>query len=207
MRPSVGEFASISVVGRPLTWLLTAPLLLAGLVGGHSLGYRLAVADPHERARALQESGHGYWAYVPPALALCLTLVLAALALRSYAAFRGRSRGPAPPWAFALLPPLAFVLQEHLERLLVGGEVWAVAAEPCFLLGLAVQLPLALAALLLARLLESAAEAAGRALAGRPAGPRARPPVRAPLPPAPSVARIRVAALAYGVRGPPCFSS
>jgi hypothetical protein len=60
---------------------LTAPLLLAGLVAGHSLGYGLAVADPHERARTLEESGHAYWAYVPRGLALCLTLVLAALAL------------------------------------------------------------------------------------------------------------------------------
>jgi hypothetical protein len=194
-------------VGRPLSWLLTAPLALAGLVGGHALGYRLAIPDAHERAHALEASGHAYWAYVPGSLALCLSIVLLALGVRAAAAFRAQPRPAPPSWAFGVLPPLAFALQEHLERLLGGhGAAWTVASERPFQYGLLIQIPFGFAALLVARLLISAADRIGRGLARRSRSFRARTSSRVSRPRRTPVPRIPVAALAYGERGPPTSS-
>jgi len=185
-----------------LAWFSTAPLMLCGLLAGHALGYRLAIADPHARADALAHSGHGYFGYAPFALAVCLGVLLAALVLQGLTGFRGEWRRPAASPLILLLPPLAFVVQEFVERLIHTGHVpWMTAFEPAFLLGLALQLPLALAALLLAWALDSAARAVGRALATSP-----RPifpafvtvPVRVTAAPRPAgLAR------GYGERAPP----
>jgi hypothetical protein len=185
-----------------LTWLSIAPLMLAGLLAGHALGYRLAISDPHARADALAHSGHGYFSYVPFALSVCVGVLLAGLALQAISAFRGEPRRPATSPLIVLLPPVAFVVQEFLERFVHGGHVpWTTAVQPSFLIGLALQLPVALAALLLAWVLDSAARAIGDALASP------RRPAFQILVPAPvriSAAR-RPAGLArgYGERAPP----
>jgi hypothetical protein len=185
-----------------LAWFSTAPLMLGGLLAGHALGYRLAIADPHARADALAHSGHGYFGYAPFALAVCLGVLLAALVLQGLTGFRGERRRPAASPLIVLLPPLAFVVQEFLERFIHAGHVpWTTAFEPAFLFGLAFQLPFALAALLLAWALDSAARAVGRALA---ASPRPIFPAFVPVP-------VRVAAAprptglarGYGERAPP----
>src|SRR5438093_82411 len=157
---------------RRLAWASTAPLMVAGLFAGHALGYRLAIPDAHARAHALANSGHSYFGYVPLTLTVCLGILIAALALRALAAFRGEPSRPAASPAMILLPPLAFVLQEYVERIVYTGRVsWTVAFEPSFLLGLACQLPFALAALLIGWALDAAAHAVGRALgSGLPSG-------------------------------------
>jgi hypothetical protein len=176
--------------------------MLGGLLAGHALGYRLAIADPHARADALAHSGHGYFGYVPFALAVCLGVLLAALVLHGRMGFRGERRRPATSPLIVLLPPFAFVVQEFLERFIHAGNVpWTTVFEPVFLFGLAFQLPFALAALLLAWALDSAAHAVGRALA---AVPRPIFPVFVPV-------TVRVAsasrpsglARGYGERAPP----
>lgn len=176
--------------------------MLGGLLAGHALGYRLAIADPHARADALAHSGHGYFGYVPFALAVCLGVLLTALVLQGATGFRSERRRPAASPLILLLPPLAFVVQEFVERLIHTGHVpWTTAFEPAFLVGLAFQLPFALAALILAWALDSAARAVGRALASLPQ------PVF--LAPAPVTVRVvaarRPAGLArgYGERAPP----
>jgi hypothetical protein len=143
-----------------LAWGLVAPLALVGTFVAHELAYRLALPDENARAQALAASGHGYLEYAPQLIA-----VLAGIALLGFAA-RVTGRGPsAPPWAVALVPFVAFTLQEHGERLAQHGAVdWAVAVEPTFLVGLALQLPFALLAALLADLLGRAADRIGRAL-------------------------------------------
>ena len=81
---------------------------------------------------------------------------------------------------------------------------WTVVAQPAFLLGLAFQLPFALAALLIAWALDSAARAVGRALGSRPL-----PAFQIFVPePARVVAVPRTAGLArgYGERAPPLRS-
>jgi hypothetical protein len=176
--------------------------MLCGVLAGHALGYRLAIADPHARADALAHSGHGYFGYAPFALAVCLGVLLTALVLQGLTGFRGQWRRPATSPLIVLLPPLAFVAQEFVERLIHAGQVpWTTAFEPAFLFGLAFQLPFALAALVLAWALDSAARAVGRALAALP-----RPTYSAPaLVPIRVVAAPRPAGLArgYGERAPP----
>jgi len=185
-----------------LTWFSTAPLMLGGLLAGHVLGYRLAIADPHARADALAHSGHGYLGYAPFALTVCLGVLLAALVLQGMTGFRGELRRPAASPLILLLPPVAFVVQEFVERLIHTGHVpWTTVFEPAFLFGLAFQLPFALAALLLAWALDSAARAVGRALAAAP-----RPVFSVPVPVPVRIATApRPAGLArgYGERAPP----
>jgi len=179
--------------------------MVAGLFAGHALGYRLAIPDAHARAHALANSGHSYFGYVPLTLTVCLGILIAALALRALAAFRGEPSRPAASPAMILLPPLAFVLQAYVERIAYTGHVsWPIALEPSFLLRLACQLPFALAALLIAWALDSAAHAVGRALAS--GLPRAFVPVLVTVPMCASATR-RVVGLArgYGERAPPSF--
>jgi hypothetical protein len=185
-----------------LTWLSIAPLMLAGLLAGHALGYRLAISDSHARADALGHSGHDYFSYVPFALTVCLGVLLAGLALQALSAFRGEPRRPATSPLIVLLSPAAFVAQEFVERFVHTGQVSAMTVvQPAFLIGLALQLPFALAALLLAWALDSAARAVGTALASAP-----RPTFHVFVPvPVRSSAAPRPAGLArgYGERAPP----
>ena len=101
-----------------------------------------------------------------------------------------------------LLPPVAFGAQEVTERLVHTGQIpWTVVLQPAFLIGLALQLPFALAALLLAWALDFAARAVGGALASMP---RLTFEVEVPRPGL-VTARPRVAGLArgYAERAPP----
>ncbi|HXF97113.1 MAG TPA: hypothetical protein VNJ46_00700 [Gaiellaceae bacterium] len=186
-----------------VVWLLTLPLAVVGSQVGHSLAYRLATSGGEERAHALAETGHGYLAYAPGALAVWAVLVLVALGLELARAVGDRR--PARPAAlpFAVLAPALFVCQEHLERgLHEGAFPWSVAAEPAFLLGLALQLPFAAAGYLVARLLLRVARSLGRLLAAwrrartRPSA-QPRPPIRL------TRSRVPALALGYGSRGPP----
>lgn len=143
---------------RGAPWLVSIPFMAAGCLAAHALAYHL-VSNPRER--------HGYLAFAPLFLG-----VLGGLAI--VGAFRrGRTHSPV---LFALLPPLAFTVQEHAERLQL------VATEPAFLVGLALQLPFALAALVAARAFTGLAELVAEVLTARP---RVR---RAPVLPAPAVA-------------------
>lgn len=186
-----------------LAWMSTAPLMLGGLFAGHWLGYRLAIPDAHARADALAHSGHGYLGSAPLALTTCALVLLTALVFRGLAGFRGQPMRAAASPAIVLLSPAAFVVQEHVERLVHSGQMpWTAALQPTFLVGLALQLPFALAALLVAWALDSAAHAVGRALAVAP--PRLPASVLVTRP-ASVVAAPLPAGLArgYGERAPP----
>jgi hypothetical protein len=176
------------VTGGPAPWLVSLPVALAGCLAAHFAAYALATPTAHAHA------SHGYLGHLPLVGGAALAVVLAA-ALRQ--AVRGR-RGTRPsPWLFALLPPLAFALQEHAERL---AQPALVVAEPTFLLGLALQLPFAALAWLLARAILRVADALG-ALIAPPPRPRGFAPLRlaaawvAPLHP--------VLTAAISERGPP----
>ncbi len=176
--------------------------MLGGLLVAHTLGYRLAIANSHARADALAHSGHGYFGYAPFAVAVCLGLLLSALAYQVAAGFRGERRRAAASPLIVVLPPLAFVIQEFVERLIHVGHVpLTLVLQPAFLIGLALQLPFALAALLVAWALDSAAHAVGRALAARP---RLTYPGFVPVPVCVAAAP-RPAGLSrgYGERAPP----
>ncbi len=176
--------------------------MLAGLLAAHTLGYRLAISDPHARADALAHSGHDYFSYVPFALTVCLGVLLVGLAMQALSAFRGESRRPATSPLIVLLSPAAFMAQEFIERFAHTGQVsLTTVIQPAFLIGLALQLPFALAALLLAWALDSAARTVGHALASAP-----RPTFHVFVPaPVHISAAPRPAGLArgYGERAPP----
>src|SRR5262245_16153509 len=185
-----------------LAWLSTAPLMFAGLIAGHVLAYRLAYSDAHARTDALARSGHAYLGYVPLALSVCLGVLLAGLAFQAVWAFRGEAQRPVTSPLIVVLPSIAFVVQEFTERLLHTGQIpWSLVGQPAFLLGLALQLPFALAALLIAWALDSGARAVGRALRDLPRSgfeSFVPEPVRVVVAP-------RAAGLArgYGERAPP----
>ena len=89
------------------------------------------LADAHERSELLAGSGHGYFSYLPFAVALCVALLVAGLAAVIRAAGHGRPAYSLDPWPLALLPIATFVLQEHLERYLHDGAFpWHAVAGP-----------------------------------------------------------------------------
>ncbi|HEU5211227.1 MAG TPA: hypothetical protein VFU10_00495 [Gaiellaceae bacterium] len=188
---------------RGLAWLFALPLMLAGSQAAHVLAYRWVYPSTDVRLHALFVTGHGYLDRLPFVLAAGGAVALVALVFAAADAARGRHVERLPASAFALLPPVAFVLQEVLERSVhTGSFVWQAVEAPTFLPGLLLQLPFALAAYLVARVLLRAAERAGRALGAAP-----RPVVFAVAPQRPPqpVAGRRRSPLAHRLasRGPP----
>lgn len=142
---------------------------MAGWLAAHMVAYALAEPVAGARAGRLDASGHGYLEHLPLVALGLLATVVAGAALHALAAARGGGSRPQSPWLFALLPPGAFVVQEHLERLVHdGGFPLTAALEPTFLLGLLLQLPFALLARVVAGLLLETAECLGRALSPPP---------------------------------------
>lgn len=185
---------------RRLAWGLTLALVAAGGLSAHVLAYTLVTSDHHAGAPA-----HAALMHWQLCVALSLALVAVAAVGLAVDALSGRGSRRAPIWAFALLPPTAFVIQEHLEHALQHGALSStLALEPVFLLGLVLQLPFAAAAYLAARAIVTVAVTLIRALA------RARPRL-APTPPRfrvtalPSLAVANPVALGYGQRAPPAF--
>jgi hypothetical protein len=171
-------------VRKPPLLALSLPLAAVGTLAGHAAGYALVGGSQHHV--------HGYLAFAPEFLAVCVAMLAAGLALRT----GGRLRGSPSPWIFALLPPLAFIAQELIERLVAGLPAHAVF-EPAVYAGLAAQAPVALLAYLAARALLRVTDEAAEALAPRIslAVPHAALPFPAPLP------ALRVAELAFGRLG------
>ena len=154
---------------RRLTWLVALPAIVAGSQAAHALAYRLVFPEAPFRTHVLAVSGHGYLAWLPLTLGVAGAIAFVGLAAAAVDAARGRAAGELSPLGFALLPPLAFALQEIVELSVHTGtfDVRALAA-PTFLPGLALQLPFALVAYLVARLLLRVAARIGRAFAAAP---------------------------------------
>ena len=151
---------------RRVAWLSTLALTAAGGLLAHLAAYRLLLtSDPH--------AAHHHAAELRLCAAACTAVVLAGLLLGWVS---GRRPGEFPVWIFALLPPAGFVLQEQLAWVLHGGAEGPAALRlTAIVLGLVLQIPVAIAAFALARALLALAGA----LAG---GLRQRAAVR-PLPP------------------------
>jgi hypothetical protein len=128
-------------VNRTRVWLVVSPVVAAGVLTAHWLAYRLTSTptDPF----------HGYLEHAPQVLLL--------LAFGGVILTVVTRRVNAPPsGAFPLVALATFVLQEHLERLVHGGGVPFLLTSPAFVLGLALQIPVALVAWALARRLLAA---------------------------------------------------
>jgi hypothetical protein len=197
MRRRAGRSFRHALLDERLAWTLVAPLLALATIAGHQAGYRIAVPNANARADLLAHDGHGYFAYLPLITGALVALAVLALAVRA----RGGGRSALPLWLAAALPPLGFVAQESLERVLGAHHsgVGAMLHEPAFLAGLALQLPFALLALLLARRLQTFADtiALARRRVSWPTAAEARPPADVRL------LRPRPLALARSGRGPP----
>jgi hypothetical protein len=193
---------------RRAAWLVALPVATASWLSAHCLAFLLAPPAAGEQMHHHAEGGHPYFASAPVLIAALVTVLAAGLVLCVGEGVRGRAGGlgPSAP-LFAVLPPLGFGMQEHLEGLVRSGSLPSdLITEPTFLAGLALQLPFAVAALLLCRCLYALGYGLGRFLARRlavatrvqaPAPASHRRPVCVILIP-PSVL-----ALGHGSRAPP----
>lgn len=145
------------------------PLAAVGSLAGHAAGYALVGTS------RIDGRIHGYLTFAPLFLAACVALIAASLGMRA----TGRLQGRPAAWPFALLPPLAFLAQELIERLAAGLPAHAVF-EPAVYTGLAAQLPIGIAAFFVARALLRVADATARAL--RPPVPFTLRPASLPVP-------------------------
>jgi hypothetical protein len=191
---------------RRLPWLIALPVMAAGSIGAHSLSYLVVSARTTEGAGEASEraSSSGGPSYVVLFLGIvAATAIVAACARLLLARARVRRAGSVSPWLFFVLPPLAFAAQELAERLLHAEAFpFQAALEPRFLVGLLLQLPFGLLALLVARALLRVVERIAEALARHPT-PRGA--TSAPSGPRQAVELPRIPALAlgYAERGPP----
>ena len=119
---------------RLLAWILVTPVAAAGVLVTHALAYRLTGTRPGPV--------HEYLAHVPQVVFVLASLALVGLAFQERSLSRFSARWVAP------LAPLAFVCQEHLERLVHTGQLPFLLTSPTFLLGLALQLPVAVGCVL-----------------------------------------------------------
>jgi hypothetical protein len=123
---------------RALAWILVTPVAAAGVLATHALAYRLTGSPLGPT--------HDYLAHVPQVVIVLASLALVGLALQD------RSLSRLSAWWVAPLAPAGFACQEHLERLIHTGHVPLLLTSPTFVLGLALQVPVALLCVALVRL-------------------------------------------------------
>lgn len=127
------------IVGRRLlAWALTLPVAAIGILGAHAVAYRAT-------GTALG-STHAYLDHAPQVLAILVLIGVCVLA--------GQTRGGTPSRRpFALLSLVGFVAQEHVERLAHTGSLPFLIDDRAFLLGLVLQVPVALLCVWIVRFL------------------------------------------------------
>jgi hypothetical protein len=201
----------VVMVRRRVAWVIALPLAVGSWLGAHCLAYLLVSPSREHHMGLHAEHGHAYLGYTPALAIWGLTLILAGLVLCIGEGLRGRRQLRPPVRLFALLPPIGFTLQEHVERLIGSGAVqYDLVLEPTFLVGLALQLPFSLAALLLTRALYALGFGLGRVLARRLALRRPlryAPPSLLQLPAAAMLVTPSVLATGHGPRAPPAAGS
>jgi hypothetical protein len=145
--------------------LLSMPLALAGWLTAHSLAYTLAAPHDVEREELLADTGHGYLEFEPELLAGALVLVVVGLLASVAEGVSERPQSRPAARILTLMPVLGFVVIEPLERLLHDGAVpYGFVFESTFLVGLALQLPFAVAALGFTRALHGLGRSLGHLL-------------------------------------------
>lgn len=185
-----------------LPWLLAVPVMVAGSLAAHSLSYLFTSARAAESGgEASERAGSGDASYL--VLLLGILAATALVAAGGHLLLGRRRYSRLSPWFFLVLPPLAFALQELSERLLRAEAFpFHAALEPRFLLGLLLQLPFGLLALLLARMLLRVVARLVRALS-RARRPRLPTIVSWSPRQVFDLPRIPALALGYQQRGPP----
>ncbi len=126
---------------RALIWLVTLPFAAASVLLGHAVAYRV-VGSP-------ADTFHGYLAHAPQVVLVLATIAVVGLAVDT------RARSASPKLAVGA-GVVAFAVQEHLERFLHTGHIPFLLTSPVLWLGVALQLPLAIAVWVAARRLAGA---------------------------------------------------
>jgi hypothetical protein len=157
--------------GRPYRFVPVAAL--AGVVVGHWIAYLIAFPQAAGRGTALAESGHGYWVGAVALAIACAALAVSGTVVRHIR--RALGRWPASPdrvrtiaIRLAGLQTSLFVVQEVLERLRVGAPLSELERGGFLLIGIAVQIAVAVGIALVLALLGRTAAAIGRALSKTP---------------------------------------
>lgn len=167
-----------------LAWLVSVPLTAVGGYAAHAFAHSLvAPAGGHQHVHAA--GGTSHWVVCAAAGGAVALAVVAAGVLAS---FRTGRAATTPLWVFALVPPAGFLLQEQLGSAIGDGSAFG----PALLIGLVLQVPLALALYALARALAHGAARLGRA------GDVGHPRLRAPR----TLARLALTAFAPHPLGP-----
>jgi hypothetical protein len=126
-------------------WLVVSPVIAAGVLGAHTLAYRLTGA-----------TGAPFHSYLEHAPQVLLVLAVCGLAI----GLCGARLSAPPAWVFPVAALASFVAQEQLERLVHGEWALSLLMTPVLLVGLALQVPVAVLAWALARWLLAAVGAA-----------------------------------------------
>jgi hypothetical protein len=195
----------LRVISSARWWL--GGLAAGGVVASHWLAYSLAVPDPHLRHEVLAETGHGYWQY---AVAVVLGLVVASLsgfACQRVWPSRADSGDRGSPYygvagRLIALQATGLLILEGAERALTGTEPLGVFTEAPVIIGLAVQVLVALAAALLLVLFARAVDFVHR-LVSRTCHRERPAPVQFPINLSVLPPRLRVATGGGTLRGPP----
>jgi hypothetical protein len=189
--------------GSHTAWLVSLPLALAGLEAAHAVGNMLAGA-PEPGAEVFETPGSGA-GLLPLVAALAVAFVAAGLVARIAGGRSGSHRSRSLALPFALIAPVGFIVLEAAEGIAGSGAVpWGEATAPAFLVGLALQLPFALAGYQVARLLLRAGDGIRSLLERRRAAvPAGRPRRVRFAPPADDAARSRAVVASRGGRAPP----
>ena len=185
---------------------LRTRLWLGGLAAGgvaiaHVVAFLLAAPDPHRRELLLEATGHGTW---PLIVSVAMGAAVAALARVGVSRLRDEPssclvRYRATAGRLLVLQVIGFLLLEALERLATGHALAGFLFEPVILIGVAAQVPVALAGawllVALVRLVDRLVLLHTTFLPGRAITPRRVMDV--------AVLRTRVAADPANPRGPP----
>ncbi len=176
---------------------------MAGLLLGHALSYLLAVPDPYHRDLVLRSTGHAYLPTLGEVALLLLLAGMAAVVVRSWS-----GRRPAQGERYASLAGLlvgvqvtAFVGQELMERLVSRSPLGELMHDHILLIGVAVQILLALAGAAVLRWLVRASDRLADIVARPAVPPRAATVLLGTL--RPRLSPSRVPAGPRSVRAPP----
>jgi hypothetical protein len=185
--------------------LLLGGLAASGVVAAHVIAYFLAEPDPHAREDLLAATGHHRWTLV---VAIALGFTVAGLVHYAWARALSPHAGTLPSGtlfglaAGRLIPlqVLGCVGLEAVERWFAGEAVATVLTEPAVMIGVFLQLLVAVVGAVILVLFAKAIDLilGRKVLPAFPARPRSPRPILHVLPP-----RFRVAAGFGTVRGPP----
>ena len=147
----------------------------AGLVLGHALAYLIAIPDPHQRAFALQRTGHAYLPALDQAVLMLLLAGMAAVVVRAFARTGDRTeRFGRLATVLVVAQTCAFAAQEVLERLVSHAPLAGLAHHHILVTGIGVQVLVAIVAAAILWLFARTATRLAAVVSARASLPRVR---------------------------------